>query len=192
MMPTKEDVRRALEACAGYLEEKIRRFQERSVPRPVLAFLGYGRAGKDTAAEYLGQTTGRTYGGSTSNLFAPLVAAALGQDTETAFAERHSKREYWFRFGNLVREEDPTLLTKLLLSQADFVVGLRSLVEVEASRRDGLVDLAIWIENPRVPPDPTVEFSASDCDITIVNDRTIEAYRQKLDKLAKLLNLHGT
>src|SRR5690606_36787501 len=126
---------------------------------PVLAFLGHGQCGKDTAAEYLARITGLVYGGSTSNLLVPLIAAALGQEPGTAFAERRTKRQYWFQFFNLFREEDPALLTKLLLSKADIVVGLRSAIEVEASVQEGLVDLTVWIENPRVPPDATVTFT---------------------------------
>lgn len=78
----------------------------------------------------------------------------------------------------------------MLLAQSDIVVGLRSGEEVRACVEAGVVDLTVWIDNPRVEPDPTVEFAQADCDITIVNAGTLADYHQRLtriiDKLAPL------
>lgn len=159
---------------------------------PVLCLLGHGQAGKDEAAAFIGERLGIQYGGSTSSIAAPIVAGALGTTTEEAFRRRHEQREFWFHFLNAFRQfiGDYSVLAKMLLAQSDIAVGLRSGEEVKACVEHGVVDLTIWIDNPRVEPDPTVEFTQADCDITIVNAGTLAEYHQRLarivDKLAPL------
>lgn len=184
-------VEHALQENREYVDNLLEQYQEvrESRPRPVLCFLGYGRAGKDAAAEFLGNSLGLPYGGSTSLVAAPLVASALGLPVEEAFASRHENRMFWFHFLNAVRERDQCLLAKLLLAQSAFVVGLRSKTEVESCVREGVVDTTIWVRNPRVPVDPTVEFEESDCHVTLVNDKSLETYHSKLLCFAKMCGL---
>lgn len=169
-------------------EQQQLRTREHKIP--VLAFCGYGRAGKDLAAAWLSQNYPAVrYVGSISHAVAPLVAIACGTTTEEAFATRHNNREFWFRFCNCLRRSDPTLLGKLTLAENDVLAGIRSDTELEALRSSGVVDLTIWVENPRVKFDTTVEYTYADCDISIVNDGTKHTYFTKLRSLARMLGI---
>lgn len=43
------------------------------------------------------------------------------------------------------------------------------------------IDAHIWIENPRCPPDPTLTFGRDMADFVILNDGTLDEYRQRLE-----------
>lgn len=150
---------------------------------PKVAICGPGRCGKDTAAMWLAGHTSLRLGKSTSQVIAPFAAQRLGLSVEDAFARRHSDRKYWFDLGNELRARDPTFLVREALREGDIVVGLRNPDEVTASRREGLVDLFIWIERV-VPDDPTMAFGADSCDITIINNSSIEDLFARLRSLA--------
>jgi hypothetical protein len=184
-----EDVAKAETRFEGFLEEQLVAFREAQKMRdskglPVLAFCGLGRSGKDLAAEWFGSNFDVRYVGSISKAICPLIAFVKGQSEDKAFSERHDDRMYWFEFCNELRRNDPTLLVKLTLVENDVVAGVRSAIELERCVEAGIIDLSIWVNNPRVDPDPTVEFEESDCDITIVNDSTKTAYFRKLRRLA--------
>jgi hypothetical protein len=188
------DVRKAQKACGDYVAELLKSYRAAKRKRwdkgvPVIAFCGHGRAGKDLGAEWLGLNFDVHYGGSLSEIVCPLVAAALDRDVPTTFAERHQDRDYWYRFCNELRRDDPTLLAKMLLSKADIVVGVRGAAELEACRATGVIDVSLWIDNPRVIIDPTVEYTEDDCDLTVKNGHTKLAYFSKLRNLAELLKL---
>ena len=185
------DVEFAKKECKQYLDKLLidsdARRKKRSVP--VLALCGPGRCGKDLGADWLGHNFCIQYGGSLSEIVAPLVARALNKSVEDTFASRHNDRMYWFRFCNQLRRDDPRLLVRLLLSKADIVVGIRGAIELEACARDGLIDLSVWINKPGIPDDPTIEYGSTDCDVTIDNTSCKLSYFNKLDKLAKTLKL---
>jgi hypothetical protein len=190
----KADVKKAYELKTGYVQRLLKAYVERQKYRdqhqiPVLAFCGYGRAGKDLGAEWLGHNYDILYGGSTSEIMNPLIAAVLEKDEKTCYAERHEDRLYWFNFCNTFRADDPTLLAKMLLSRSDTVVGIRGAIELESCISRGILNLAIWVENPRVDVDPTVEYISKDCDIIVENGGTKMEYFAKLRKLANCINL---
>lgn len=185
------DVAKAKLECKDYIDQLIaesdRKRSQRKVP--VLALCGPGRCGKDLGADWLGHNFCVDYGGSLSEIVAPLIGHVLGKSTEQAFAERHADRIYWFRFCNNLRLHDPRFLVRLLLAKADIIVGIRGAIELEACGRDGLIDLAVWINKPDIKADPTIEYESVDCDITIDNTSGKLAYFNKLNKLANTLGL---
>ena len=185
------DVAFSKEKCKAYLDDLIvtsdRRRTEREVP--VLALCGPGRCGKDLGADWLGNNFCIDYGGSLSEIVAPLIASVVGGTTQEVFAARHNDRLYWFHFCSALRAGDPSFLVRLLLAKADIVVGIRGAVELEACLQQGLIDTAIWVENPRAPQDPTLEYTSGDCHLTIMNDGTKMAFFNKLRFLAKILKL---
>jgi hypothetical protein len=185
------DVELAKRECRQYLDKLLTESDARRKTRavPVLALCGPGRCGKDLGADWLGHNFCIEYGGSLSEIVAPLIARALNKSVEETFAARHTDRMFWFRFCNQLRVADPRLLVRLLLSKADIVVGIRGAIELEACARDGLIDLSVWINKPEIPIDPTIEYGSTDCDITIDNTSCKLAYFNKLDKLAKTLKL---
>lgn len=157
---------------------------------PRIALLGNGRAGKDTAGGWLGLFTPLRYVGSTSRVICPLIAKDLGITPEEAWAGRHANRKYWYDWANEYRKDDATKLARACLESGDIVVGLRADYELAACTDVALFDLVVWVENPRVPPDPTVTFTSKDCDIIIVNDGELPAFYDKLRALCRFSRIH--
>ena len=191
----KEDVEKAKEICTRYIAVKLDQYETKEKNRrahgvPILAFCGHGRAGKDLAAAWLGGNYDVEYAGSISYAICPLVASAQGRDdVSKVFEERHKDRMYWFEFCNELRRKDPTFLLKMTLGQGDVVAGVRGDIELAAGLSESVIDLAIWVENPRVEVDPTVDYIEEDCDLTIHNHGTKLEYFRKLKRLAEMLHI---
>lgn len=157
---------------------------------PKLMIVGYGRAGKDTAGEYLGTHSLLRYNGSTSNIVCPLIAEALGISPEEAWRTRHENRQFWYEWSNEYRKDDPAKLIKKSLEQADLVIGVRDMREIKAAREQKLVNLIIWVDSNRVPKDPTVGFTKDDADLIIQNNDDIDSFYDKLERFARTALLY--
>jgi hypothetical protein len=157
--------------------------------RKRILVVGHGRAGKDTACEYLASVTDLRFAGSTSVFLARHVAARLGVPEQEAYRTRHTNRHLWHRVGNEVRRHDPGLLLRESLAHAEIAAGVRDLVEIEACRREGLADLIVWVANNRVPTDSTVTFGERDCDVTVPNHWGLDEFRGRLLRLARFAGL---
>jgi hypothetical protein len=148
---------------------------------PTVALLGWGRAGKDEAGIWLGKNTALRYVGSSSNVACPMIAAELGITEEEAWNTRHQNRAFWKDWADKYRGDDGSKLCRAILEKGDIVVGLRDKFELDCCKREGLLDIIVWIDRP-VPQDFTVTFSVDDCDIVIRNHGTIEEFHQKLQR----------
>lgn len=135
-----------------------------------ILFVGHGRCGKDTAGKYLESITPLKFAGTTSEYLAPYVAAKTGQSVEDAYDQRHDNRDLWYRTGREVRAKDPGILIRESMKNGEIGGGVRDFEEIIAARCEGLVDLIVWIENLWVPVDPTVKFTARECDLVIQNN----------------------
>jgi hypothetical protein len=153
-------------------------------PKRILV-VGHSRAGKDTACGYLAEVTGLRFAGSTSRYLARYVAARLGVPEPEAYRTRHRDRNLWNRVGNELRRRDPGLLVRESLAHAEIVAGARAREEITACRREGLVDLIVWVANDRVPRDSTVKFDEADCDAVVANHGSLEEFRERLLQLAR-------
>lgn len=157
-----------------------------------LLIVGHGRAGKDTACEYLAQITGLRNAGTTSKYLAEYVAGKLGLSVEEAYARRHESdamRMVWYNAGNELREKDPTILIRQALANGEITGGVRDREEVVRARTQGLVDLVVWIENRSVRSDPTVQFGPEDCDLVIPNNGSLEEFYDRLRRFAQFAGL---
>ncbi len=156
---------------------------------PKLGILGHGQAGKGTMSEWLAAHTSFRYPGSSSQFLLYDVVAArhniTAEEAKTpawrpvcaeAFATRHQHRLEWKRVAHEKRDGDHLYYVNQLVALGDVVDGLRDIREIVAARAAGVIDCFVWVENPRVPPDPTVDFEASDCDVSIINDDTYDAF----------------
>jgi hypothetical protein len=166
---------------------------------PRLAFVGYGEAGKDEAANYISANTPLRHGGSTSvHLLPYMVARRLGCTVERARARldyeeiaralydrRHAARQEWYDEGNRIRAADPGVLVRAALAAGELLVGCRDVCEIVYARDHGLVDLTLWVANRRVPPDPTVMFGPEVADLVIENHVDLASYHRRLAALCR-------
>lgn len=170
---------------------KARRAARRKRGLPALCFLGHGRCGKDTAARYAAAAMGAHYGGASSEILLWFVARATGLAPDVAWRERHGHREFWVAAGHAARGEDYACLARANLGRGDVAAGIRGDIELHAAVQTGVIDLAVWVERPGVPADPTVEFGAADCDVTIYNDGSLTAFYRRLDRLVAFATRAG-
>ncbi len=151
---------------------------------PRILLVGHGRAGKDTGLEYLSALTGMQNAGSTSLYLTKYVAQRLGLDEREAYRTRHEMRDEWYRIGNELRTNDPGILLREALNRGPLTAGIRDLQEVVFARVNRVVDLIVWIENNRVPVDPTIKFGPEYADIVVQNNGSVEDYHERLKRLA--------
>lgn len=175
-----------------YVSGLLLKFDDRTTVRaekkaPVVAFLGMGRAGKDTSAEYFCLTTGLTYAGSSSSMVLPIIADSIGVPPAQAWEERHQNRKFWIEWCHAFRHDDPALLVKMALGAGDVVVGVRGKIELHAVQQARLIDYSVWVDNPRAAVDPTVEFGEADCDFSIPNHGAVTDLYRRIDVLVKML-----
>ncbi len=154
-----------------------------------LAIVGYGRSGKDTAGRLLGEISVLGYGGSTSNVVLPLIAKELRMSEEKAWNTRHQNRDFWKKWCDEYRKDDPTKLISLALKKARTVVGIRGAEELAAGKACGLISMTVWISNHRVPVDPTVEFTSAEADVIIHNDSDYPTFYRRLYNFVKFAGL---
>ena len=157
-------------------------------PKRILV-VGPSGAGKDTACRYLAEVTGLRFAGTTSHYLARHVAARLGVSVPEAYRSRHANRNLWHRVGNALRRRDPGLLVRQSLEHAEITGGVRGIEEIEACRREHLVDLIVWVANDRVRKASTVAFGPEDCDVVVPNHGSLEEFHRHLLRLARLVGL---
>jgi len=163
--------------------EALGHFSSIRVPKktkPVLAFCGPSRCGKDTACQYLSDRYGYTFFGSNSRTVCPYIAASNGVSVEDAYNNRHQHREYWFEYCNYLRRNDPTLIVRMNLQNSDCISGIRGKPELEACLRLGIIDAAIWIDRD-VERDPTLEYGVESCTEILPNRSTELSFYEVLD-----------
>jgi hypothetical protein len=153
-----------------------------------IGFCGMGRAGKDTGAEYMCEhVLGMKYPGSNSQLVLPFMAHVIGLPKEQVFKERHEHREFWIAALHAFRGKDYTKIIRMCLGAGDVSVGIRGRLELDAAIRSNTVQLAMWIENPRVPKDITVEYGPEDCDVMVPNCGSLLEFYSKIQRLIRVL-----
>ncbi len=186
-----ERAKLALEAHADYVYKLEREYRFRSQMRaqagiPALAIVGMGRAGKDTAGEFLSKEFNLMPAASSSLNALPLVAHMIGIPPLVAYAERHQHRLFWIEACNQLRATDLTRLARWCLGACDLAIGLRGDTEFAAVMKEGVCDLSVWVERD-VPKDPTVEFTRDDCDVVIDNYTSLDKFYERLRRFGRVV-----
>jgi len=158
-----------------------------------LFILGFARHGKDTVAEMLCDLVPKIKFVSSSAFVGgqavfPTLRDRYGYKTFTeCFDDRVNHRDEWNELISAYNEADPARLARELFDKFDLYVGLRC--EVEFLHARPLADLSIWIKDPQKSPEPKSSntITESHCDLTILNDGTLEDLQVKVHRLARLL-----
>jgi hypothetical protein len=182
-----ERAQAALHKKRAYVSELLGKYDARHKKRrkaniPVIGFMGMGRAGKDTAAEFYCHRMGLAYPGSSSRIILPVIAEMIGVPEEQAWQARHDNRLFWIDACHAVRHGDYTKLLRMALGSGDVAVGVRGRLELYTAIQEGVIDYNYWIDNPRVPKDPTVEFGPDDCDALLPNYGSLHDFYRRLDR----------
>lgn len=149
-----------------------------------ILFCGYGRAGKDTAAMFLAKVTGLRYAGSFSWAALPHMAKFLNQHPCQAWEQRHQNRQLWKDELDRLRSTDQCFLARRVIEEGDVAAGLRDKKEIEAVRIERLFNHIVWVHRPGTPVDPTVTYTAGDCDSYIANQGTLEEFYTAIEQWA--------
>lgn len=158
-------------------------------PLPRIAIVGPGECGKNEAATWFAAHTPLRFRKTTSEVIAESVAALRGCTVEEAMANRRNERDYWLAIGNELRALDPCHLVRETLDDAEICVGIRSPVELAASKANRLIDLTIWIERADVPRDSTMCFGPEMADVIVENHGSLAGLHARLARLARFAGL---
>lgn len=149
-----------------------------------ILFVGYGRSGKDEAAQFCESHLSMSYGGSTSWAAKEDVARELGVHPMTAWETRHKNREFWKSYCDYLRRDNPSLLIERSLSQGNVIAGIRDKVEFIDAVQKKLFDCIVWVERPGTPVDPTVTFTKEDVlaagGVVLLNNGDLKEYHRKI------------
>ncbi len=171
--------------CNEY-EARTKMRHEKKIP--VLAFLGYGRHGKDTAAEWWCKVAGTTYNSSASRAVLPIVATMAEDTPEHAWEVRHDNKDFWIEACHAIRRRELTLIVKLTLAVGDVLVGIRCGKELFEAKRLEMIDYSLWLKRPTIGRDKTVEFGEEDCDAVLLNNASKDLLYTRVERLHRLVS----
>lgn len=160
-----------------------------------LLIVGPGCGGKDTLAEFWKQEFGLTYTSSSLAAAKLFLYDALSEkygyeNFEQCYADRRNRREEWKRAISAYNTPDKARLAYAILQEHDCYVGMRCSEEITACREDNLFDLIIYVDpGDRVPMEGSESFDITprDADVILMNDRTLEEFRDKALRFGKQL-----
>lgn len=156
-----------------------------------IAICGPGQCGKAFVSAKLAQLTGLRYTYSTSYGVAKVVFEQLSHryaTVEECYADRRNHRKVW---ADIIEEyNNPTgiKLYEEMLEETDILDGIRRRFELEKCVVSGLLDLTIWVHNPLVAEDPTIDFGPETCDLTLDNSGSLLELERKIARFANLFN----
>lgn len=163
--------------------------------RAKLLIIGHKRSGKDTLAEILSKHFDFTFMSSSLAAAEEFIYDALrdkyGYRTfKECYEDRVNRRAEWFDLICEYNQYDKTRLAKKILSKNDCYVGMRSSEEIEQCKREGLIDLVIWVDaSGRVEDEGSDSFNIKkeDADIVIENNTTLKDFEAKVKRFGALL-----
>lgn len=100
--------------------------------------------------------------------------------------DRQQHRELWAEWikqYNYQHAQSIQLYQDAYDADEDILDGIRKIHELEAVCENFRIILKIWIDNDRVPPDPTLEYGPERCDIRVANHGSLEEYADRLTRL---------
>lgn len=172
---------------------------ERTKTKPQLIVTGLGGHGKDTLCE-MAAYQGYTWKSSSEFACEHVVWPAMYYGYNYAswqecFEDRRNHRAEWYQLISRFNRDDPARLGKMIFAKYDIYCGIRSIEELEAVRKAGLVDYVIWVDAKErlgvTESEDSISICSRDCDITVTNNDSIEAFDNKVKGLLRALEASG-
>tara|TARA_R110000824_G_scaffold526_7_gene3355 strand:+ start:1592 stop:2089 length:498 start_codon:yes stop_codon:yes gene_type:complete len=163
-----------------------------------IMLMGHGGHAKDTVAEILKERLGLTFCSSSLFMAKSFIYDALKDvigysSFEECYEDRRNHRATWHDLVCSYNAKDPSRLSREIFKEHDIYVGIRSNLEFEEAKREGLFDLAIWLDaSLRLQKEGSDSFDIdkSQADFVIYNNGTEEELRERIDKLINLFSLN--
>lgn len=153
---------------------------------------GYARHGKDTVADILKATFGLRHESSSHIAMREFLRDQLAErfglvyeSEDDCYKDRVNHRAKWFDLIAEYNKDDPARLCRLIYSDNDIYVGIRSYWEFASAQHDGLFDLSVWVDaSERIGPEPLSSntITMNDCDFVIMNNGTLEDLNKKVKR----------
>lgn len=163
--------------------------------QPNILIIGYGNCGKDTAAEYWRDNFGMTFMSSSWAageifIFELLMKKYNYASKEECFADRRNRRDEWYDLICWYNKDDKTRLAREILSKTGAYIGMRDRPEVLECKKQNVFDIIIWIDaEERVgkESEDSCTVTKEDADIIITNNGTEAEFKEKLNKVGKII-----
>lgn len=161
-----------------------------------LMIIGYGRHGKDTAAEILRDVYGYTFTSSSLAACELFIYDRL-KDTygyeskEECFEDRHNHRKEWYDIISDEGQKDREALSRYILENNDIYVGCRNPEEFYAAKNAGLFDYAVWVDRSHhLPPEDrsSNQMTAKDADFILDNNGSLDDLEEGVHSLIEVLH----
>lgn len=161
---------------------------------PKILILGHARHGKDTFAEILRDHMGLKFKSSSvaaSEIFLyDTLKDKYGYKTpEECFEDRVNHRQEWHELIVDYNKDDRARLAKDILKEADCYVGMRSGLEIDECKKQGLFNIIVWVDaSERLPLEPKESFNidVSYADFIVPNNGTYEEFEEKVLRIGKI------
>jgi len=164
---------------------------------PKILILGNMRHGKDTFAEIIRDHFGLKFKSSSVAASEIFIYDALknkyGYETpEECFKDRVNHREEWHKLISDYNKHDKARLAKDILKDFDCYVGMRSGMEIDECKKQGLFDIIIWVDaSGRLPLEPKESFNIdiSYADFIVPNHGTYLGFKERVLRIGNSLKL---
>lgn len=163
---------------------------------PKVMVLGYGRHGKDTVGDILGDfgynITSSSFFAANKFIFNSLKDVCGYKTVQECFDDRHNKRVLWYELIKAYNKHEPSRLAHEMLKDGfDVYVGLRDDVELQDVKDKGLYDLIVWVDATErlgglIESEDSCKVTADMCDVVIENNGTLDDLRQKVIEIFEL------
>ncbi len=157
-----------------------------------LMVIGFGRSGKDLAAEVIAGKLGLSFESSSMFCIRHFLFDRLQKEfgfntPEEAYENRHQPgmREWLYQNISDINKDDLTRVADAIFEKHDIYVGLRSYDELAAAKEKWPDLLVIWIDSEgRTPKESSGSCTVTkdQSDIIIENRGSIDEFNDKLNR----------
>lgn len=159
-----------------------------------LLIIGYGRHGKDEAANYLChkykmKAESSSHAAARIFIFETLKSSFGYKTVKECFDDRHNHRDIWYQLICLYNKDNKASLAKEIMRDSDIYVGMRDDREIEECVKQNVFDDIIWVDaSKRVSykePESSCKVNENHANYVIENNGSLEELYANIDTYMK-------